>query len=29
LIAIGLSVLAALCSWPIDEKPLVRQGALA
>ena len=24
LIAIGLSVVAALCSWPINEKPLVR-----
>ena len=29
LIAIGLSVAAALCSWPIDEKPLVRHGAMA
>lgn len=29
LIAIGLSVAAALCSWPIDERPLVRQGAMA
>ncbi len=29
LIAIGLSLVAALCSWPIDEKPLVRQGAVA
>ena len=29
LIAIGLSVIAALCSWPINEKPLVRQAAPA
>lgn len=29
LLAIGLSVLAAWCSWPIDEKPLVRQGVAA
>ena len=29
LIAIALSVAAALCSWPIDEKPLVRHGAMA
>lgn len=29
LLAIGLSVLAAWCSWPIDEKPLVRQGVVA
>ena len=28
-LSIGLSVLAALCSWPINEKPLVRQGAAA
>lgn len=28
-LAIGLSVLAAWCSWPIDEKPLVRQGVAA
>ena len=29
LIAIGLSVVAALCSWPINEKPLVRQAVPA
>ena len=29
LIAIGLSVVATLCSWPIDERPLVRQAASA
>jgi predicted MFS family arabinose efflux permease len=29
LVAIGLSLVAALCSWPIDEKQLVRQGAMA
>lgn len=29
LISIGLSVLAAACSWPINEKPLVRQGVAA
>ena len=28
-LSIGLSVLATLCSWPINEKPLVRQGAAA
>jgi len=28
-LAIGLSVVAAWCSWPIDEKPLVRQGVAA
>lgn len=27
LLAIGLSVLAALCSWPISEKPLLRRAA--
>ncbi|MGB8884791.1 MAG: MFS transporter [Azonexus sp.] len=29
LIAIGLSLIAVACSWPINEKPLVRQGAAA
>ena len=29
LIAIGLSVVAALCSWPINEKPLARQAVPA
>ena len=29
LIAIGLSIVAALCSWPINEKPLARQAVLA
>jgi predicted MFS family arabinose efflux permease len=29
LIAIGLSVIAALCSWPINERPLARQVAPA
>jgi predicted MFS family arabinose efflux permease len=29
LIAIGLSLIATACSWPINEKPLVRQGAAA
>jgi MFS family permease len=29
LIAIGLSVVATLCSWPIDERPLVREAASA
>lgn len=29
LIAIGLSLLATACSWPIDERPLARQGAAA
>ena len=29
MIAIVLSVLAALCSWPINEKPLLRQEARA
>jgi len=29
LIAIGLSLVATACSWPINEKPLVRQGAAA
>lgn len=28
-LSIGLSILAALCSWPINEKPLVRQAAPA
>ncbi len=29
-LSIGLSVLAAICSWPIDEKPLARHaGAIA
>jgi MFS family permease len=28
-LSIGLSILAALCSWPINEKPLVRQAASA
>lgn len=26
LLAIGLSVLAAVCSWPINERPLLRQA---
>jgi len=29
LIAIGLSIVAALCSWPINEKPLARQAVPA
>jgi predicted MFS family arabinose efflux permease len=29
LITIALSVMAAICSWPINEKPLVRQVATA
>jgi len=29
LIAIGLSLVATACSWPINEKPLARQGAAA
>lgn len=29
VISIVLSVLAALCSWPVDERPLVRQAANA
>jgi MFS family permease len=29
MIAIGLSLVATVCSWPIDERPLVRQGAVA
>jgi MFS family permease len=29
LISIGLSVAAALCSWPINEQPLVRQRVAA
>jgi predicted MFS family arabinose efflux permease len=29
MITIALSVMAALCSWPINEKPLVRQAASA
>ena len=28
-LAVGLSVLAAICSWPIDEKPLVRPAGAA
>jgi MFS family permease len=29
LISIGLSLIAAACSWPVDEKPLVRQAVPA
>ena len=28
-LAVGLSLLATLCSWPIDEKPLARSAAAA